>query len=154
MAEARRPESPRDAAIRLLARREYARAELAVRLAAKGHAPEEIDACLDALAEQRLQCDVRFAESFVRSRVARGQGPLKIRAELMGRGIDREGIQAALRECEQSGGVDWLVLATDTLARRFASPGATPRERARCERFLATRGFAAEQVHYAMKHAW
>lgn len=155
MVGSKQPESPRDVAVRLLARREYARAELQARLSAKGYMVEETDTCLDALAEQGLQCDERFAEIFVRSRVARGQGPLKIRAELGVRGIDREGIQAALCECERSGEVDWLTLASETLARRFSvAPGNNIRERARCERFLASRGFAAEQVRHAMQHAW
>ncbi|MBD3894593.1 regulatory protein RecX [Halomonas sp. ML-15] len=142
--------TPRDDAIRLLARRDYSRSELASRLAAKGHPTQEVEACLDLLAEQRLQCDARFAESFVRSRIARGQGPLKIRAELGQRGIDRDGIQLALDEGE----ADWFALAAEALAKRFAGPGDTPRERARRERFLASRGFDFEQVRHAMQHAW
>ena len=88
--------TPRDDAIRLLARREYARAELAERLAAKGHAAAEVEACLDALAEAGLQSDARFAESFLRSRLARGQGPVKIRLELERRGVEREVVATAL----------------------------------------------------------
>ncbi|MDR5906388.1 regulatory protein RecX [Franzmannia qiaohouensis] len=148
------PQSPRDDAIRLLARREYSRAELHSRLAAKGHEVAAIEACLDGLAEQNLQCDARFAETFVRSRIARGQGPLKIRAELGQRGIDRDGIQQAMSESEDRGEADWFALAADVLAKRFTGPGESPRERARRERFLASRGFDFEQVRHAMQYAW
>ncbi|MGM0535124.1 MAG: regulatory protein RecX [Pseudomonadota bacterium] len=146
--------SPRDDAIRLLARREYSRRELAERLAARGHASESIAQCLDDLAEQGLQSDARFAESFLRSRILRGQGPLKIRVELERRGLDRETIRHAFAESEQAGEGDWGALACEALARRFTGPGDSPRERARRERFLAGRGFDFDQVRHALEHAW
>ncbi|GHE22283.1 regulatory protein RecX [Halomonas urumqiensis] len=144
--------SPRDDAIRLLAQREYSRAELATRLNARGHEAADIAACLDALAELDLQSDTRFAESFVRSRVLRGQGPLKIRGELARRGIDNEQVRATMATASLE--VDWFALAAETLSRRFSDPGDTPRERARRERFLAGRGFDFEQVRHAVEHAW
>ena len=139
-----------DDAIRLLARREYSRFELSSRLAAKGHDAGEVQTCLDDLAARGLQSDTRFAESFLRSRLQRGQGTLKLRSELQRRGIDRELIGNTLANAE----VDWFALACNTLARRFDSPGDTPRERARRERFLAGRGFDFEQVRHALSHAW
>ncbi|WP_191225036.1 regulatory protein RecX [Billgrantia desiderata] len=146
-----RASSPRDDAIRLLARREYARAELAQRLAARAHSAEAIAACLDTLVDEGLQSDTRFVESFVRSRIARGQGPLKVRAELERRGVERALIAAALAEAEREGEVDWFELAAATLARRYSQPDGTPRERARRERFLASRGFEFEHVRYALE---
>lgn len=149
-----RDASPRDDAIRLLSRREYSRQELVERLAVKGHEPVAIHDCLDDLAERGLQSDARFAESFVRSCIQRGQGPMKIRIELERRGIDREQVSAIFADCDPSGEPDWCSLACEALARRYSSPGGTPRERARRERFLAGRGFDFEQVRYAMEHAW
>ncbi|MCE8033052.1 regulatory protein RecX [Billgrantia tianxiuensis] len=149
--EAEHASSPRDDAIRLLARREYSRAELAQRLSVRTHSPEAIDDCLDALAEAGLQSDARFAESFLRSRVTRGQGPLKIRAELERRGVERALIAAVLAEAEQESEVDWFELAREVLERRFSSPGDSPRERARRERFLASRGFDFEQIRHALE---
>lgn len=142
--------APYDDAVRLLARREYARAELAGRLGAMGHAPAAIESCLDELAARGLQSDDRFVESFLRSRIGRGQGPVKIRAELEWRGIGREAIRAAFDDLASQGELDWFALAAETLARRFSGPGDTPRERARRERFLAGRGFDAEQVRHAL----
>ena len=144
--------TPRDDAIRLLARREYSRAELAGRLAARNHDAESIQQALDALEAEGLQSDARFAESFVRSRLARGQGPMKVRAGLHERGIERELIGTVLDAAQTA--TDWRVLACEALAKRFDGPGATPRERARRERFLAGRGFDFEQMKYALAHAW
>lgn len=147
-------ETPHDDAIRLLARREYSRVELERRLAAKGHAVASIAETLDRLADDGLQSDARFAEIFVRSRIARGQGPIKIRAELSERGLDRDLVRAALDDAQASEEIDWFALACATLARRFSGPGDTPRERARRERFLAGRGFDFDQVRHALTHAW
>ena len=52
MAWGKEPPSPREMAIALLARREYSRAELATRLQAKQVPADEIDVCLDELAEK------------------------------------------------------------------------------------------------------
>ncbi|MGM1051737.1 MAG: regulatory protein RecX [Pseudomonadota bacterium] len=148
--------TPREDALRLLARREYSRAELVSRLSAKAYAVDAIIECLDALAEQGLQSDERFAESFLRSGIMRGQGPLKIRQALSQRGIERELIRTVFAQAQENeqGGADWFTLACEILARRFSGPGDTPRERARRERFLAGRGFDFDQVRHALAHAW
>ncbi len=137
-------------AIQYLARREYSRAELVQRLQSKGVAIEAIDPALDGLAAEGLQSDSRFAEVFVRSRLVRGQGPNRIRADIRQRGIDDSLTDLAF-EAESP---DWCELATQALAKRFDDAGASPRERAKRERFLAGRGFEFDQVRHAMQHAW
>lgn len=137
-------------AIQYLARREYSRAELVQRLQSKSVAEEAIAPALDQLAQDGLQSDDRFAEVFVRSRIARGQGPNKIRADIRQRGIDDAATAAAI-EAESP---DWRELAAQALGKRFDEAGATPRDRARRERFLAGRGFEFDHVRYAMNHAW
>ncbi|MGQ7246660.1 regulatory protein RecX [Halomonas sp. V046] len=144
---------PREDAVRLLARREYSRQELSQRLATKGHAADVIVDTLARLADLDLQSDERFAESFVRSRLTRGQGPVKILADLGGRGIERRLASDALADVAREEGVDWCELARKVLERRFGAGDATPlapRERARRERFLAGRGFEFDQVRVAM----
>ncbi|MBT2774247.1 regulatory protein RecX [Halomonas sp. ISL-60] len=145
-----RDATPRDIAIGLLARREYSRTELAQRLKKKAFDDDAIDECLDALVEQGLQSDARFAASFVRSRILRGQGVIRIKGELRQRGVDQETLKSAFEEVEKGEQVDWFELARETLARRFDNPGETPKERARRERFLANRGFDFEQIRYAL----
>lgn len=142
--------SPREIAITLLARREYSRAELAARLERKKVQPDEIDACLNALAEQGLQSDTRFAESFIRSRILRGQGVRRIESELQQRGVDSATYAAAFAEVVEQEGVDWFELAREALSRRFSTPGDTPKERAKRERFLANRGFDFDQIRHAL----
>lgn len=145
-----RDATPRDIALQLLSRREYSRAEIAQRLKKKAFESADIEACLDTLEEQGLQSDVRFAESFIRSRIIRGQGVIRIKGELRQRGVDQEISSNALACVEENEGVDWFELASDTLARRFSSPGDSPKERAKRERFLASRGFDFEQIRYAL----
>ncbi|MEF8833665.1 MAG: RecX family transcriptional regulator [Halofilum sp. (in: g-proteobacteria)] len=65
--------------MRLLARREHAAAELAAKLEQRGYARAAIDAEIEQLAAEGLQSDERFAMLFVEQRVARGDGPLKLR---------------------------------------------------------------------------
>ena len=138
--------SPRDMAIQYLARREYSRAELVSRLSAKGVDGDDIHRVLGDLADEGLQSDARFAESFIRSRISRGQGLIRIKGELRQRGVDQETQAAALAAVEEREAVDWFELARETLERRFSTPGDSPKERAKRERFLAARGFDFEQI--------
>lgn len=64
----------------MLARRDHGRAELRVKMARKFGDSEELDAALDWCQEHDFLNDRRFAGFFVRSRIERGQGPLRIRA--------------------------------------------------------------------------
>ena len=142
--------TPYEEAITLLARREYTRSELEERLLRHEHAPDEVNALLDHLAEENLQSDARFVEHFVRSRIARLQGPRKISAELSGRGIEREMIARALEESD----ADWTSLAAEALQRRFDGPGDDMKARAKRQRFLASRGFDGQQCSSALRLAW
>jgi regulatory protein len=90
----------------------------------------------------------RFTESFIRSRLARGQGPVRIRAELAERGVADEQVAELLRATD----VDWLAKARAVRSKRFgASPPRDYRERARQARFLQYRGFTADQARAALE---
>lgn len=134
-------------AVRLLARREHSRVELARKLRARGIPPELVDEVLAGLAARRLQSDERYAESLVNSRVSRGQGPVRIRRDLSQQGLPESEIDAAL----EAAGVDWYELARDTRRRRFGSEvPAEWKERARQARFLEYRGFTGDQIRAAI----
>src|SRR5688572_19606170 len=92
------------AALTLLARHEPSRRELTRKLAAGGFPANVVARALAALERSGALREARFTESFVRSRVARGQGPQRIRAELAQRGIADTEIDDALREAD----IDWL----------------------------------------------
>jgi regulatory protein len=137
-------------AVELLARREHSRLELTRKLAARGYPEATIAAVLDALERSGMLSAGRFIESFVRSRVARGQGPVRIRAELAQRGV--EGQQAD--ELLGSQDIDWHEEVRAVRRKRFgAAPPRDFRERARQARFLQYRGFTADQVRAALELA-
>lgn len=141
------PAKPRrsayDKALGLLARREHSRRELQTKLRQGGYAGEETRAAVDRLGEQHYQDDDRFAEVLVRSRMAQGYGPLRLRMELKSHGLPDARIRALLDAAE----VDWNAVAATQLRRRYGDHGvADPAERARRAQFLLRRGFSAATV--------
>ena len=137
----------RNRALDLLARREHSRLELVRKLISRDYPTEIVEAVLDDLQDERLLEETRFVESFVRSRVGRGQGPSRIRAELIQRGVDEVLIQSGLRDTHY----DWTALAVEARRKRFGldAPDGFD-ERARQARFLQNRGFEGGQIHAAL----
>ena len=134
------------AALRLLARREHSNEELKRKLQAKGHPAETVAAVVATLNGQRLVSDERFLAGFVRHHAARGQGPVRIRAELRQHGIEETAIEERLGESE----LDWTSLAAQVRRRKFGSQRPrTVAERAKQARFLKYRGFTADQIRAA-----
>ena len=134
-------------AMDLLALRDHSRMELARKLAARGFATDAIAAALDGLERDGLLQSARFVESFVTGRIRKGQGPVRIRAELAQRGIDDAGIAAGLA----AAAVDWIELAMHVRTKRYgdAAP-ADFKERMRQAKFLQYRGFEPDQVRAAL----
>ena len=136
------------AALELLARREHSRRELARKLAARGFPDDVVTSVLEELERTCALADARFTDSFVRSRIGKGQGPQRIRAELAQRGITDEEADGVLRAAD----VDWLATIRAVRAKRFGAE--LPREyaeRARQARFLQYRGFEAAQIRAALE---
>ena len=137
-------------ALDLLARREHSRQELEHKLAARGAASDLIAATLDGLERSGALAATRFTDSFIRARVAKGQGPLRIRAELAQRGVNDAEAAALVRGAD----VDWPAVARAARAKRFgSSPPRDFKERARQARFLQYRGFDGDQVAAALEAA-
>ena len=107
-------------ALKMLARREHSRAELARKLADDA-TPEDLQAVLDQLERSGLLSDARFAESFVSSRAPRF-GSAKLRHALRARGIADEIIAAAL----SAGAGSETARAREVWRRKF---GASPTDR-------------------------
>ena len=131
-----------------LAIREYSFAELLRKLTAKGFEKELIHSVVCELREKNLQSDARFAESYVQSRAARGDGPIKIRYQLKERGIDAEIISDILAAFDDL----WQESAAAARIKKFGSDVPTqPKEKARQSRFLERRGFSWDQIRTAFK---
>ena len=127
-------------ALKLLARREHSALELKRKLLRNGD-DATVRGVVEGLAQRGLLSDERFAESFVRSRIERGQGPAKIRAELLARGVTDALIEGALSQAAEF----WFERARAALAKRFgAAPPADAEERGRRTRFLSMRGYQAD----------
>ncbi len=129
--------------MRLLAGREHSRSELRSKLCARAFDPDSVDAVLDGLVASGLLSDARFAEQFVMSRRRRGLGPIRIRAELLQRGVDLPLIARWLDEDAEG----WLDQLREVYHEKFGSTySQDPQEIARRARFLQYRGFHREQV--------
>ena len=139
-----KPADVRRAAMDLLARREHARGELASKLTRKFGGHEDlVSEEIDKLTQEGLQSDDRLAESFIRSRAGRGQGPVKIRAELRGRGVADDAINLAMETAD----IDWFDVAATAGRKKFGdSPAQDIKEKAKRSRFLQQRGFTYDQI--------
>ncbi|HSL19068.1 MAG TPA: regulatory protein RecX [Methylomirabilota bacterium] len=92
------PNPAYDKALKLLARRDHFRAELAEKLRTRGFSDGDIEAALDRLAGLGLLDDERLAGRFAELRaVDRGWGPRRLELELRKRGVDRHLAERAAR---------------------------------------------------------
>jgi len=141
--------SIRRAAMDLLARREFSRNELRDRLVERFGTHELIEDALETLVSDGLQSDERYAESLVRSRRARQQGPVRIRYDLVNKGVT----ESLAEKYADARDPDWYQLARDYRSRRFGDDlPKDPKERARQQRHLLQRGFDHEHIRYAMSN--
>jgi len=138
-------EATREAAIALLARRDFASRELSERLIKHGCEEAMAARVVAELLGQGVLDDARYAQNFVTYHAGRGQGPVRIAAELRQRGIAPELIEAAL-----AGGPDWRALARKVRRAKFGlQPPGSWAERARQARFLQYRGFSSDHIRAA-----
>jgi regulatory protein len=136
------------AAMNLLARREHSVRELRNKLKRRFPDSDKIDEQLSLLIAQRLQSDVRFAQSYARQRISRGYGPLRLREELRERGVAEADVAAAMSEME----IDWYAVAADVMSRKFGSLHPIDlKEKARRARFMQYRGFTTQHFQCLQK---
>jgi regulatory protein len=123
-------------ALRLLAVRERSRQELLDRLG------PDAGRVVDQLADVGLQDDRRFAEEWARSGVARLHGPIRVRRELLKKGVAEDVVDSVIAEAY--GGSKERELAEKAAAKHsFSLAGKEPRGRARTMyAYLVRRGFA------------
>lgn len=121
-----------DRAIRILAMRDHSEQELRRKLAAPVMSkngpealdvtPEELEQVVAWCIENRYLDDHRFVGQFIASRSRKGYGPARIRQELSQKGIARQDVEQAMRECD----IDWVSLARSrrsvNTANRYLPP--------------------------------
>jgi regulatory protein len=86
------------AAMRILNHRFNSEGELRRKLEMKEFARDVVDATIDRLRREKWLDDDRFAATYVRTRVRKGIGLLRVKRELAAAGVDGETIARALDE--------------------------------------------------------
>lgn len=128
-------------ALKLLAQREHSRLELERKLRGHVQEGEDLAALLDELERRGFISAARVADSVVHGK-GRRYGTARLVQELRSKGLDDETVRGAaqqLRETEHARA--WAVWQ-----QKFGTPPATPQERMKQLRFLASRGFGGEVV--------
>jgi len=125
-------------ALRLLARREHSRRELARKLSPRAESPDALNGLLDSLESKKQLSDERFAAE--RARVlSRKFGAARIRQDLKSKGVDGGFVERVSAQGE-------LERARTILERKYREPALTREERAKRMRFLQSRGFSSEII--------
>jgi regulatory protein len=137
----------RDRALRLLARREHTRAELARKLSVHSEDPGEVERVLDDLERRGWVSERRVVEQRVHT-LRKRYGARRIERDLRQKGVSDDAVAAALAELK--GGQ--LEAAREVWRRKFGGrqPG-RPADRARQVRFLQGRGFDLEVILRVIK---
>lgn len=141
------PLSLKGRALRLLSGREHSRAELERKLAAHEEEPGQLARILDELQARDFINEQRVVDSVVHRRAAK-LGAMRIRQELMSKGLDVGKVREALAQLQPTE----LVRAHEVWARRFHALPHDAAERAKQGRFLMSRGFPSEVVRRVL--AW
>jgi regulatory protein len=134
---AKQPLSLKAAAVRLLARREYSRAELHARLIARGATRDDVERVLDQLEQSGYLSDARFAQALIAQKAGR-YGKRAIAHQLRQKQVAPAAADEALASMAVT---DEIADATALWQRRFGVPPKDEREKARQVRFLQARGY-------------
>jgi regulatory protein len=130
----------------MLGRRDYSSTELARKLRELGLDAALLATLLERLFAEKLLDDNRYIDNFIRTHAGRGQGPLRVRAELW-----QVGLSGALVEDAIAAYPEWPGVARAARLKKFGpEPPSNAAERARQMRFLGYRGFTSAQVRGAL----
>ncbi len=136
----------RVAALDALARRDHASEDLRRKLSEKGYDAAVVAPLLEALRAEKLLDDQRYTENFVAYHAARGQGPLRVRADLR-----RHGLEGTVVETCLDAYPDWIAQLQKARQKKFgAKLPANYADKQRQARFLGYRGFTSAQIRTAL----
>lgn len=133
---------------RLLATREHSLHELRNKLIAKDYDRQLVERQLNEFCDNNIQSDSRFAESFIRSKANKGQGPQRIRMALREHQINDALIEEGFAHSE----IDFFAAACDVYIKKYRhKPIADWRDKQKRMGFLQYRGFEQDQIAQALK---
>lgn len=129
----------------LLARREHSCVELLNKCLLKGFTKNVCLAVIDELAERGLQSNDRYAESYARSRMQKGFGPIAIAYELSQNGIRNTDLDTIITTVTAG---SWLDLLEQVYHKKYPRSTLISRnEWAKRYQFLMQRGFPATLIN-------
>jgi regulatory protein len=125
----------------------FARTEFQVRryLQRKGYSSAEISEAIEFLQEHKFLNDQAFAESYIRSRIARLDGPAKIQQLLMQKGVASSRAKTLIQENYPE---ELQVENAKKLMKKRHK-----RSREQLKRFVASRGYSGYVIMQAFKSA-
>ncbi|MDX8388992.1 MAG: regulatory protein RecX [Mariprofundaceae bacterium] len=137
--------------MRLLGYREYCETEIRYKLQQRNIASDLIDTVISQLQQAGYQSDFRYAESFLRSRMARGEAPWLAAQKASQRGVDADALQIAVANAEST--FDSFAHCRTLLQHRDPHALRHHDERVwqRHARFLRNKGYDADTILQTMK---
>ena len=132
----------------LLSRREHSKYEIFNKFKYRVESLEELNKEIHKLTEENLQSDLRFSESFIRSRYNSGFGPVRIKHDLSSRKVLPNIIEKAFEEVP----LDWEEkLLKENLKKYGEMPPSNLKELSKRLKFFTQRGFEQDIIRKLIK---
>ena len=139
----------RDYALYLIEFRDRTEKELREKLTAKGYSEEHIEDTAEFLKSYGYLDDKRYASHFIHDAInLKKWGKIRIRTELLRKGIDREAVEFAIEDAFSEIEDDRVL---SIMEKRFKdSDYSNMKERTRIFNFFMRRGFTPDEIKGAM----
>ena len=134
-----------------LGRRDHSKGELFKKMRNKVDSLELLQEELDKLEMEGYINEQRFAEEYIRSRVIRGYGPIRIESELRTKGLKDGTISISLMKYDG----EWVSAAVKAVLKKFSSEVKAYKDQKillKKKRFLAYRGFNFDHINNALEN--
>ena len=127
----------------LLSRREHSKYELLTKLKLRVESKSSLEEEINKLSTENLQSDLRFSESYIRSRYNSGFGPIRIKYDLSVRRVKESVVLDAFNEID----LDWVEkLKKEKIKKYGNSSSENMQELSKRIKFFIQRGFEKEMI--------
>ena len=127
----------------LLSRREHSKYELVSKLKPRVDSSDKLFQEIEKLADQNLQSDERFSESYMRSRYNSGFGPSRIKYDLLTRRVAESIINNAFKELD----LNWIEKLEKENFKKYGNENPkSVQELSKRIKFFIQRGFEKEMI--------